>query len=241
MKTRLLASIPAVLSLCTLASLAVAQTKAATTTTVATPGSPPGALPPPQSSNDAPPPVAQAAVTTTGVTEQAGIGGTQAYGRAGVLELGGSFGFTGASNYTAVSFNPSVGWFVVDNVEISGIIGVNYSKQTTTIAGVSDSRSNTVLRLLLEPSFHLPLSQTAWAFLGVGAGLASVPNGTGGSTSGFALSPRLGANILIGRSGLLSPALFVDYTSGGTISTPQGALVAVNTAYGVQAGYTVMW
>jgi hypothetical protein len=119
---------------------------------------------------------------------------------------------------------------------------VNYSKVTTTGAGgTSNSASQTVLRLLLEPSFHLPLSQTAWAFLGVGAGLASVPNGGGGSTSGFALSPRLGANILVGRSGLFTPALFVDYTSGGTISTPQGALVAVNTAYGVQAGYTVMW
>jgi len=237
MKTRFLTSIPVVVSLCTVAGFAVAETSPATTKTVASPGSPAGALPPPQSSNDAPPPVAQAAVTTTGVTEQAGIGGTQAYGRAGVLELGGSFGFTGATNYTALSFNPSVGWFVVDNVEISGIVGLNYSKATE--GGVSASR--TVLRLLIEPSFHLPLSQTAWAFLGVGAGLASAPNGLDGTTTGFALSPRLGANILVGRSGLLSPALFVDYTSGGAVSTAQGTLVAVNTAYGVQAGYTVMW
>jgi len=233
MKIRHLASIPAVLSLCTVASLAVAETSPATTKTAASPGTPPGALPPPQSSNDAPPPVAQAAVTTTGVTEQAGIGGTQAYGRAGVLELGGSFGFTGASNYTSLSINPTIGWFFIDNVELSAIVGVNYSKISSV--------SNTVMRLLIEPSFHLPLSQTAWAFLGVGAGVASVPNPSGDKTTGFALSPRLGANILVGRSGLFSPALFVDYTSGGSVSTPQGTVIAVNTAYGVQAGYTVMW
>jgi hypothetical protein len=233
MKFRHLVSIPAVFSLCTVASVAVAETSPASTKTVASPGAPAGALPPPQSSNDAPPPVAQAAVTTTGVTEQAGIGGTQAYGRAGVLELGGSFGFTGASNYTSLSINPTLGWFFIDNVEISAIVGVNYNK-------IAD-KSGTVLRLLLEPSFHLPLSQTAWAFLGVGAGVASVPNPAGDTTSGFALSPRLGANILVGRSGLFSPALFVDYTSGGSVSTPQGTVIAVNTAYGVQAGYTVMW
>jgi len=233
MKFRHLVSIPAVFSLCTVASVAIADTSPASTKTVASPGAPAGALPPPQSSNDAPPPVAQAAVTTTGVTEQAGIGGTQAYGSAGVLELGGSFGFTGASNYTSLSINPTLGWFFIDNVELSAIVGVNYSK-------ISDT-SRTVVRVLLEPSFHMPLSQTAWAFLGVGAGVASVPNPSGNSTTGFALSPRLGANILVGRSGLFSPALFVDYTSGGSVSTPQGTVIAVNTAYGVQAGYTVMW
>ena len=61
-----------------------------------------------------------------GVTEQAGVGGTQAYARAGVLELGGSGGFAAASNYTRFELSPSIGLFLVDNLELSLLTGFNY-------------------------------------------------------------------------------------------------------------------
>src|SRR5687768_4626344 len=63
-------------------------------------GTPSEQLPPPRSDNDPNPQVPSPTVPSTGVTSQAGIGGTQAYARAGVLELGGSGGFAAASNYT---------------------------------------------------------------------------------------------------------------------------------------------
>src|SRR5438034_480608 len=89
-------------------------------------GTPREQLPPPRSSHDPQPPVPAPTVPETGVTKQAGIGGTQAYARAGVLELGGSGGFAAASNYTRFELSPSFGMFVVDNVELSLLTAFNY-------------------------------------------------------------------------------------------------------------------
>lgn len=188
------------------------------------------ALPPPRSDADpAPPPAMPAGVVSPTVTEQAGVGGTQAYGRAGVLELGGSFGFAKAPSFTQLNVSPSVGWFFADNLELSGIISANY---INTGAGGS-----TFMNFLAEPSYHLPLTNTLFAFLGVGAGLGYSEAGG----AGFALAPRVGLNVLIGRSGILTPAFNVTYNTNQSVQTPQGTLLAVNTAYGASAGYTVMW
>ena len=57
---------------------------------------------------------------------QAGVGGTQAYGRAGVLELGGSAGFSAASSYSRFELSPSIGIFAVDNLELSLLTGFSH-------------------------------------------------------------------------------------------------------------------
>jgi hypothetical protein len=174
--------------------------------------------------------------------EQAGVGSGRGYARAGVLELGGSAGFTGASNFTSIQLAPSAGYFILDNVELTAIFGINYVRQTVDLGALgSQSDHKTILRILAEPSYHLAFSPTAWAFFGVGLGIASVPRGGGGSSAGFDLAPRLGANFLVGRSGLLSPAVFIDYTTADLVQTSGGNLLSVSTTYGVQAGYTVMW
>jgi hypothetical protein len=198
-------------------------------------GTPRGQLPPPRSDNDAPPPVPAPTVPQTGVTRQAGVGGTQAYGRAGVLELGGSGGFAAASNYTRFELSPSVGVFLVDNVELSLLTALNYFR----IGAIDNnpSSSATELKALVEPSFHLPFSQTAFGFLGLGAGVNYIT----GQSAGFALQPRLGANFLIGRSGVLTPSLNVAYSTVDAIRTPAGTVLAVQTSYGMNIGYTVMW
>jgi len=59
---------------------------------------------------------------------QAGIGGEVGYGRPGVVELGGSAGFTIADNYRNVAIAPSIGWFLADNLELSGILSLSYVK-----------------------------------------------------------------------------------------------------------------
>jgi hypothetical protein len=198
-------------------------------------GTPSEALPPPRSDHDPRPPVPAPTVPRTGVTEQAGVGGTQAYARSGVLELGGSGGFGAASNYTRFELSPSIGLFLVDNLELSLLTGFNYfSVGATDDAGKT---SATELKALIEPSFHLPFSEVAFGFVGLGAGVNYIT----GHDAGFALQPRLGANFLIGRSGVLTPALNVAYSTVEAIRTEVGTVLAVRTSYGMNIGYTVMW
>lgn len=192
-------------------------------------GRDPDRLPPPRSDHDPRPPVPAPTVRMGGVAEQAGIGGQVAYARAGVLELGGSAGFVAASNFTQLSLTPSIGYFFADNLEISGLLNYN----------LADAGGDTVsvLNLLAEPSFHLPFSEYLFGFLGLGLGL-SYADGPG---AGFALAPRLGLNIMVGRSGVLTPAFLVSYSTTEAIQTTNGTLLAVNVTYGANIGYTVMW
>ncbi|GAC1351913.1 MAG: hypothetical protein NVS3B20_10150 [Polyangiales bacterium] len=192
---------------------------------------PAGALPPPQSSHDERPPVAAPTVGTTGVTKQAGIGGTQAYGRAGVLETGGSLGFTAGSDYTEFHVSPLIGFFFIDNVELSAIGRFGYSKTGSQPAGTEGA-------LLVEPSFHLPFTDALFGFLGVGAGV----QGRTGATTGFSLAPRIGLNVLVGRSGVFTPDFTFSYTTSKADTNSAGQTVAVlSSSYGFNAGFTVMW
>jgi hypothetical protein len=198
-------------------------------------GTPSAQLPPPQSDHDPRPLVPAPTVPRTGVTEQAGIGGTQAYGRAGVLELGGSAGFSAASSYSRFELSPSIGIFAVDNLELSLLTGFSHFR--IGAKNGSERVSATEIKALLEPSFHLPFSEMAFGFVGLGAGV----NYISGHDAGFALQPRLGGNFLIGRSGVLTPALAVNYSTVDALRTSAGTVLAVQTSYGMNIGYTVMW
>jgi hypothetical protein len=194
------------------------------------------ALPPPQSHSDPRPPVpAPARPNATGITRQAGVGGTQSYARAGVLELGGAAGFSAADNYTRFQLAPSIGYFIVDNVQLSLLGQWNYFR----VGGVNGNgrTSATELAALVEPSYHLPFNNWAFGFLGVGAGLSYLTD----ADVGFAFQPRIGANFLVGRSGILTPSFNVRYSTTDALRTEVGTLLAVSTTYGLNIGYTVMW
>ncbi len=198
-------------------------------------GTPRNDAPIPRPEGDEQPPPPAPSVPVMGVSRQAGTGGQVAYARAGVLELGGSGGFAAANNYRRFEVTPSVGWFIVDNVELSLLGGVNYFDLdgTNGMPGVSA----TELKALVEPSFHLPFSDTVFGFVGLGAGVNYVT----GQSAGFAVQPRLGANFLVGRSGMLTPSLTVAYSTVDALRTPAGTVLAVQTSYGMNIGYTVMW
>jgi len=198
-------------------------------------GTPTQSLPAPRSDYDPAPPVPAPTVPATGVTQQAGVGGTQAYGRAGVLELGGAGGFAAAPNYTRFELSPFFGLFLVDNLELSLLTGFNYFR-VGEVNGQDDT-SATEFKALIEPSFHIPFSQYLFGFIGLGAGVNYVTN----HDAGFALQPRLGANILVGRSGVFTPSLSVAYSTVDAIRTEAGTVLAVQTSYGMNLGYTVMW
>ena len=183
---------------------------------------PQGTLPAPQSDSDTQPPVASPAVALPdgGVVEQAGVGGVIGYGRAGVLELGGSAGLTMAQDIRALNISPSIGWFLVDNFEISGILDVTNLK-----AGGEDA---TMFAALVEPSFHLPFNRSMFGFIGMGVGASYVSDlGTG-----LAVAPRIGMDFLVGRSGVLRPSLSYQYTTidTGMSGTEDVTVVALTSA-----------
>jgi hypothetical protein len=198
-------------------------------------GTPPAQLPPPRSDHDPQPMVPAPTVPVTGVTSQAGTGGTQAYGRAGVLELGGSAGFSAASSYSRWEVAPSIGIFAVDNLELSLITGFSHFRIGPKNG--SSRVSATEIKALIEPSLHIPFSPVAFGFVGLGAGL----NYVSGHDAGFALQPRAGLNFLIGRSGVLTPAFNVNYSTVDALRTEAGTILAIQMTYGMNIGYTVMW
>jgi hypothetical protein len=201
----------------------------------AEPLSPPndGDLPAPKSDDDPLPEVATPGVPSGGIVKQAGVGGDTGYGRAGVLELGGSASFRAGSGFTQASIAPSVGWFLADNFQISGMFDLGYVEQ--------DDNSAMLTSLLVEPSYHIPFNRSVFGFLGIGLGAAHVED----LGLGFATAPRVGMNVLVGRSGILTPSLSWQYTTHDT-DTMEGApadtaTLAVSSAARFNIGYTVMW
>jgi hypothetical protein len=196
------------------------------------PPTPPSELPAPVSTHDPAPPVASpiAELPPGGVVEQAGVGGPVGYGRPGVLELGGSLGLIVASGMRDMNMSPSLGWFVADNLELSAIASVSNVK-----AGGTDA---TVWSAVIEPSYHLPFNRTMFGFMGLGIGAAYEQK----LGAGFAVAPRIGANFLVGRSGILTPALSYEYITHNAMDSEDSVtLLAVTSALRVNVGYTAMW
>lgn len=151
------------------------------------------------------------------------------YASAGVLELGGWASFSTARDFTLININPQVGWFIMDNVRLSAIFGLRSTRY-------EDDR-DTFFTALAEPSFHVPFADGIFGFFGAGVG----PSWNRDDSFGVAVQPRIGANFLIGRSGVFTPALFALYSSSGVVREVNGGLVGVDLLWGASAGYTVMW
>jgi hypothetical protein len=186
-------------------------------------------LPAAQGDDDPRPPVAMPSTPPEGLVRQAGVGGVTGYGRAGVLELGGFAGMTAASGFMATNINPTIGWFFADNMQLSAILGLSHVRTETDSA--------TMVSVLAEPSYHLPFSRSAFGFLGLGIGTAY----HGDQGLGFALAPRIGANFMVGRSGILSPSVSYQYNSHETEEMEGNTYVVMSTALAANIGYTVMW
>jgi hypothetical protein len=198
---------------------------------------PSGQLPPATSDADPAPPVPSPNVPGINgdIVEQAGVGGAVGYGRAGVLELGGSAGLTLAQDIRAVNFSPSIGWFLVDNFEISGILDATNLK--------AGGESATLFSALVEPSFHLPFNRSVFGFVGMGVGAAYATDlGTG-----LAVAPRIGMDVLVGRSGILRPSLSYEYTTHDAMGAVDDdgntsvTLVAISSTLRFNIGYSTMW
>jgi hypothetical protein len=231
----------AILATCLLSGVAVADDEGVVSNTpeaTAAP-TPSGQLPPATSDKDPAPPVPTPNVPGLNgdVVEQAGVGGVVGYGRAGVLELGGSAGLTMAQDIHMLNVSPQIGWFLVDNFELSGIVDVAHLK-------AGEGNTATIWSALVEPSFHLPFNRSMFGFVGMGIGASYVSQlGTG-----LAVAPRIGMDFLVGRSGVLRPSLSYQYTTHDAMAngdTSNGSadvtLVAVSSALRFNIGYSSMW
>jgi hypothetical protein len=152
------------------------------------------------------------------------------YARAGLFELGGSAGFTAAHEFTVANLAPSVGWFVIDNLQLSGRLGVSYIE--------TSSQDATLLSLLFEPSYHLPFKgDTTFGFFGLGVGGAHLHT----AGLGLSMAPHVGAKFVVGRSGILTPSISYMYTTHDAGEAADGSMLAVTSAMQANVGYTVMW
>lgn len=177
----------------------------------------------------------------------AGVGSGIAYATRGTGEFGGSFSFALSNDVTNLSADPSIGWFLWDNLEASFILGIRHTSVAAD-AVTSDMRSETnQVSFLLEPSAHIPFNDALFWAVGLGGGLALADNvdDDPGLESGFAVAPRTGLQFLIGRSGLLN--LGGRYTMVLTNIEPEvtpldgAAVLAFANVFDIQAGYTVMF
>ena len=146
-----------------------------------------------------------------------GVGSDIAYATSGVVELGGVLALTHQSETTTFRIAPSLGYFVADNLELTLFPELSI----LSVDGETDFR----IGLMLEPSYHVPFSDRFFGFAGIGIGFGYAED----PGFDFVLRPKIGVDIMIGRSGILKPAAFLD------IGTNDGL-----TAGGVEAGFTVM-
>jgi hypothetical protein len=207
---------------------APASDPAPATATAAAPATATAAAPAAEEPAAAEPAAKQSPVS---LVEGAGKGGKVGYARKGVLELGGSAGLTVATNMRDVNFSPSIGWFIANNLEMSAILGVSHIR--------TEMESSTLITALVEPSYHMQFAPNVFGLIGIGVG-GSYVKGLGG---GFAVAPRLGANVMVGRSGVLTPSLSWQYTTHSVDAAGNNdtSMLAVSSALRINVGYTVMW
>lgn len=148
------------------------------------------------------------------------------YGKAGQMEVGGSLSGSWTSSTFTLGLSPSVGYFLRDHVELSVIGSVDYENVTGDDGERADAIAGSVV---LEPSYHLTLSKTVAAFGGLGVGFAYSQ-----SAPAFDLAPRVGLNLDVGSSGVLSPEVSVPILFGD--QGGDGAGVSAELIFG--AGFT---
>ena len=165
------------------------------------------------------------------------MGSKIAYSEVGVAEAGGSLSFSTSQDVMSFSMDPTIGYFLFDNVELAGTFGVRH-------ISLEDEASNQ-FSLVAEPSLHLPINDGLFWFGGVGLGAALTDTSQSDANVGFAFAPRTGLQVLMGRSGLLNlgarySAVFSDVDGKVTPAGGETVVAFVNT-FDIQAGYTVMF
>ena len=163
-------------------------------------------------------------VDSVDVAEDAGVGSELAYASQSVLELGGTLAFFHQSNTTQFSLSPFIGYFIIDGLQLSLIAQLNILHINGD--GDADSSTDVFVTALAEPSYHLALTKSLYAFLGLGFGGAFARD----PKADFIFRPRIGVDILVGRSAIFKPAF---YTNIGAADGFSGV--------GIEGSFSAMW
>lgn len=169
-----------------------------------------------------------ATVPTGGSVEDALLG-ERRYARQGLREIGGSAGLMLSGDLRNITLAPSIGWFIAESLELSVIASVTNVK--------ADETSATMWAMLAEPSYHLPFNPISYGFIGMGVG-AAYEEVLG---AGLAVAPRVGANFLVGASGVLTPSLQYQYVTHNNANEDDAARTALTSALQFNFGYKAMW
>jgi hypothetical protein len=155
------------------------------------------------------------------------------YGEEGVFEVGGSVAFFWDDPEFTVAVSPSFGVFLFDYFELSAIVDLEYVNDEDPDTG--ERTGSTTVIAVIEPSYHLPLEEGLYLLTGLGIGV-----GYDGEVIGLELIPRVGLNIGIGRSGILTPAARVPILLGVSTIGEDGGFEA-SAAVGLEVGYTTIF
>lgn len=172
---------------------------------------------------------------------QAGIGSNYAYSAAGVVEVGGAINYSSSKSRTSAGFTPSVGYFFIDNFQISALTNFTYThlkEDNTTNEGYTETEDTTNSgSIVLEPSIHMSLSRQDFIFGGLGLGAYFAKD----QDTGFAVAPRVGFKTLVGRSGMLSVALQGVYALNVQDEEDiDGTVITVEDGVNLSFGYSVL-
>jgi hypothetical protein len=160
------------------------------------------------------------------VAKNAGVGSDLAYATRSVVEVGGILAFRHESDTTMFRLAPSIGYFFVDNLELTLFPELTITHIGGDGGDGEGGQTDWTVGAVLEPSYHLPFNDRLLGFVGLGVGL----NFAEDPKVDLLFRPKLGLDILVGRSGIFKPAAFMDVGVADGLS-----------AGGLEAGFTIMW
>lgn len=168
-------------------------------------------------------PEAEQAEEAEPAAEKEAAEGEEDYAEADVLELGGRISTNWTEDRFRLEGSPSIGYFIVDHVELSAFVTISYVNQKDEDSG--EREKTHAYAFILEPSYHVPLRDGLFLFGGLGLGV-----GHDGDNFDFEMIPRVGINTSITLHGVLSPSVSLPI-----IIDADGTTVG----FGFDVGYTV--
>ena len=169
----------------------------------------------------------------------AGVGSSVSYAERGVGEFGGSATFALTNNVLSFSADPTLGYFLWDNIQASAILGFRHL--------TLDDESSNRFSLMVEPSVHVPINEGLFWVVGGGTGLALGDDVDDDPQveAGWILAPRAGVQLMVGRSGLVNfgarYSAILSSVSADLDELEGVAILAFANTFDIQAGYTVMF
>lgn len=154
------------------------------------------------------------------------------YVKKDTIEVGGSIGGSWAGDVFTLTASPTVGYFIVDRVELSLSLNITYIHTEDSVTGMSSSAKNGAL--VLEPSYHHPLSEDMLVLAGLGIG-----SGWDGDDFDFELIPHVGLNFITSRSSVITPSIRVPILIGKAHGMDDDVGTDVGITFDV--GITTTW